>query len=212
MKHLKTYNQMNEEISFKGLAPILTSLIMTLHSLDVDAKGGFGGHAWGNPYANRGGNGQIGNPGYSRQATMTIQSESRKIISDLEKMKSVTDDPQLLSLISSISELSNWQYSEGVEPVNVVLNNLRSYINSNGINDVVINDTLNHLSKGDMENIKSDYNRLLAEYDDIKGHSDFQSEFSTGIDVFNIILCLLLAVLVLVIGKSFWDLWRAESY
>ena len=63
--------------------------------------------------------------------------------------------------------------------------------------------SLDALSKGDMENIKSDYNRLLAEYDDIKGHSDFQSEFSTGIDAFNIILCLLLAVLVLVIGKSF---------
>ena len=237
MKHLKTYNQMNEEISFKGLAPILTSLIMTLSSSDVAAfgsafggHGGFGGHGFGNPYANRGGQivngegngqigiGQIGDPGYNRQSSSIIQSQSRNIINDLEKMKSVTDDPQLLSLISSISELSNWQYSEGVEPINLVLVKLRGYIKSHDVNDDVINNTLDHLSKGDIDNIKSDYNRLLTEYDDISRHgtsnarSGNVSGFGTAIDVLNIILCLLLSVLVLVVGKGFWDLWRTKSY
>ena len=70
----------------------------------------------------------------------------------------------------------------------------------------------------DIDNIKSDYNRLLTEYDDISRHgtsnarSGNVSGFGTAIDVLNIILCLLLSVLVLVVGKGFWDLWRTKSY
>ena len=157
MKHVKTFEsfQVNEELSIKGLFPILTSLFLTLKPFDASAI--VLGSAKG---AKR----------YAATSTMEIRNISSKIEMDLERLKSETQDPEVLELIESIQSLKNWKYSDGFDKVAVVTDSLYSYIQSQNINDPLINDTLKNLSKGDIELIKSDYDMLLNKYEEMKNH------------------------------------------
>ena len=155
MKHVKTFEsfQVNEELSIKGLFPILTSLFLTLKPFDASAIV-LGGAKGGKRYA--------------ATSTMEIRNIASKIQTDLEKLKSETQDPKVLELIESIQSLRNWKYSDGFDKVAVVTDSLYSYIQSQNINDPLINDTLKNLSKGDIELIKSDYDMLLNKYEEMK--------------------------------------------
>ena len=152
MKHVKTFEsfQVNEELSLKGVFPILTSLFLTLNSFDVSARHGAAGRR------------------HAAISTMEIRNISSKIEMDLERLKSETQDPEFLELIESIQSLRNWNYSDGFDKVALVTNDLNSYIQSQNINDPLISDTLKNLSKGDIELIKSDYNMLLNKYEEMK--------------------------------------------
>jgi hypothetical protein len=152
MKYVKTFEgfQVNEEISLKGLAPIIASLFLTFNSFDASAYGG----------ARR----------YARYATNEIRTISDKIKKDLERLKLETQDPELLRLIESVQSLNGWSYSNGMDKVNIVVNDLKNYIQSQNINERLVNDTLNNLSSGDVELIESDYQMLLQKYQEIDTH------------------------------------------
>jgi hypothetical protein len=158
MKYVKTYEnfQVNEEISLRGLAPIIASLFLTFNSFDASAFPS---------------GGASGSRRYAAYATHEITSISDKIERDLERLKSETEDPELLKLIKSVQSLDGWQYgADGLDKVNVVVNDLKNYIKSQNINEPLVNDTLNNLSSGDVELIKSDYQMLLQKYQEIDTH------------------------------------------
>jgi hypothetical protein len=154
MKHIKTYEsfQLNEEISLRGLAPIIASLFLTFNSFDASAYGG--------------------GRRYRAYATHEINSITDKIDRDLERLKSETDDPEFLNLIESVQSIKGWQYADGLDKVNVVINDLKDYIQFEKINEPLVSDTLNNLSSGDVELIKSDYQMLLQKYQEIDKHTE----------------------------------------
>lgn len=155
MKYVKAFEnfQVNEEISLRGLAPIITSLFLTFNSFDSSAFPSGGSSR--SRYI------------YYRHVTNQIESISNKIERDLERLKSETQDPEFLRLIESVHSLDGWQYSDGMDQVNKVINDLRNYIQSQDINDSLINDTLNNLTSGDIKLIESDYKLLLQKYEEV---------------------------------------------
>lgn len=184
MKYVKTYEnfQVNEEISFRGLAPIITSLFLTFNSFDASAVvtgGARGGRM------------------YAKYATKEITSISDKIERDLERIKSETQDPELLKLIESVQSLDGWKYDDGFEKVDVVVNDLKSYIQSQNINESLVSDTLNNLSSGNIELIKSDYQMLLQKYQEIDEHTE-------NMKLILIIVCTLFVSFGVMIGYKYF--------
>ena len=184
MKYIKTYEsfQVNEEISLKGIAPIIASLFLTFNSLDVKA---FPAHGAGRSVAD------VWVP--------KIETQARKIKIDLEKLKSETNDPQLLDLISSVQSLESFDYGkwgEGVSEVDEVLNKIKSYISSHEINDPLIEDSLNHISSGDIKILKNDYEELLKRYDGMR----WEDNFSTSM---LIIVSLIIVILFGLVGYQY---------
>lgn len=173
MKHLKTFESysVNEEVSLKGLAPIIASIFFTLNSLDASAipSGGANG-------ARR----------FNAAATSEVRSLASKIERDLEKLKSQTTDPELLDLIESVQSLQGWQYVDGMDHVKVVVDKLNAYMQSQGINEPLVNDTLQSLSSGDAKMIQAHYSELLQKYEDLDQH-----EFNMALIL--IIVCTLIA-------------------
>ena len=173
MKHLKTFESysVNEEVSLKGLAPIIASIFFTLNSLDASAipSGGANG-------ARR----------FNAAATSEVRSLASKIERDLEKLKSQTTDPELLDLIESVQSLQGWQYVDGMDHVKVVVDKLNAYIQSQGINEPLVSDTLQSLSSGDAKMIQAHYSELLQKYEDLDQH-----EFNMALIL--IIVCTLIA-------------------
>jgi hypothetical protein len=185
MKYVKTYEnfQVNEEISLRGLAPIIASLFLTFNSFDASSMVSVSSD---------------GPNSYAHYATHEITSISDKIKRDLERLKSETQDPELLKLIESVQSLDGWQYGDGTDKVNVVVNYLKSYIQSRKINDPLVSDTLNNLSSDDVELIKSDYQMLLQKYQEIHTHTE-------NLDLILIIVCTLLISLIIIVGYKYKD-------
>jgi hypothetical protein len=164
MKYVKTFEgfQVNEELSLKGLAPIIASLFLTFNSFDASAIMQPTVMAIGGGSSSR---------QYARYVTNEIRTISDKIKKDLERLKLETQDPELLRLIESVQSLNGWSYSNGMDKVNIVVNDLKNYIQSQNINERLVNDTLNNLSSGDVELIESDYQMLLQKYQEIDTHT-----------------------------------------
>jgi hypothetical protein len=164
MKYVKTFEgfQVNEELSLKGLAPIIASLFLTFNSFDASSITAPTVMAIGGGSSSR---------EYARYVTNEIRTISDKIKKDLERLKLETQDPELLRLIESVQSLNGWSYSNGMDKVNIVVNDLKNYIQSQNINERLVNDTLNNLSSGDVELIESDYQMLLQKYQEIDTHT-----------------------------------------
>lgn len=164
MKYVKTFEgfQVNEELSLKGLAPIIASLFLTFNSFDASSITAPTVMAIGGGSSSR---------QYARYVTNEIRTISDKIKKDLERLKLETQDPELLRLIESVQSLNGWSYSNGMDKVNIVVNDLKNYIQSQNINERLVNDTLNNLSSGDVELIESDYQMLLQKYQEIDTHT-----------------------------------------
>ena len=178
LKYVKTFEsfQVNEEISLRGLAPIITSLFLTFNSFDASAYGG--------------------GRRYRAYATEEVHKISDKIERDLQRLKSETRDPELLRLIESVNTLDGWQASDGMEQVSKVVGDLKKYIESQEINEPLVNDTLNNLTTGDIEVIESDYQMLLQKYEEIDDHYD-------NMKLIMAIVCTLVAALWVIIGLKF---------
>lgn len=175
MKYVKTFEsfEVNEEISLRGLAPIIASLFLTFNSFDASAYSG--------------------SRRYRAYATEEVHKISDKIERDLQRLKSETQDPELLRLIESVNTLDGWQASDGMDKVNIVVNNLKNYIESQNINERLVSDTLNNISTGDVELIESDYQMLLQKYEEIDQHFD-------NMKLILIIVCTLVAALWIILG------------
>jgi hypothetical protein len=175
MKYVKTFEsfQVNEEISLRGLVPIIASLFLTFNSFDASAYGG--------------------GRRYRAYATEEVHKISDKIERDLQRLKSETQDPELLRLIESVNTLDGWQASYGMDQVNKVVGDLKNYIESQEINESLVNDTLNNLTTGDIELIESDYQMLLQKYEEIDQHFD-------NMKLILIIVCTLVAAFWVILG------------
>lgn len=181
MKHLKTFEsyKTNEEVSFKGLISIISSLMLTFQSIEANAfphGGGQGGRR------------------FAQASTNEIHSQLSKVKKDLENIKLQANDPALESLISSIQSLESWEYSDGMSKVLPIIQQLKSYISSQNINDPEINNAINNLSDGKLEMLQSDYTNLLDKYEEIKRETEL------GRDI-TIVVCLLIAIMAFIVAK-----------
>jgi len=199
LKRFETYSdsiQLNEELSIKGISSILASLMLTLGTMKaIHMPHHFGPHP-----VNPGGFGTTSQmmrltnvKGGSGKATYEIQSELQKLKSDLEKLKKHVNDPSLESLITSIQSLESWTWSDGMDKILDVSNQLKSYIASQNVNYPEINTTLNNLTKADINLLQSDYDNLFAKYEEIK--------FNDKIGYIAISATLLLIILTILIAK-----------
>lgn len=179
MKHIKTYQQLNEEISMKGLAPIIASLFLTFNSLDANAFPGGGGSGARRRDAH-----------FSQQ----VSKLSHKLEIDLEKLKSETGDPQLSQIIQSVQSLESGTID--LDQIGPVVDQLTQYVESNQIDDQLINDSLHHIKSGDVSQMKADYEELKAAY------SQYSSEIGNSKTIL-IVVCTLLAIIwILLIAKG----------
>ena len=164
MKYIKTYEsfQVNEEISLKGLAPIITSLFLTFNSANALVAPSVSSTP--NQFFGK------GSTRFEEYNSIEIKKSLDKTSKDLEELKKKIDDEQLVNLIESIQKLKKEEEFNSAD-LSVILNKIQSYIQSNNIDNRLFNDTISHLSKGDIEMIKSDYQELLKLQDSSESSS-----------------------------------------
>jgi predicted DNA-binding ArsR family transcriptional regulator len=165
MKYIKTYANfpVNEEISLKGLSSIITSLFLTFNSAKALVPPSVSSTP--NQFFGKGSSTR-----FEEYNSIEIKKSLDKTSKDLEELKKKIEDEQLVDLIESIQKLKKEKEFTSAD-LSVILNKIQSYIQSNNIDNRLFNDTISHLSKGDIKMIKSDYQELLKLQDSSESSS-----------------------------------------
>lgn len=186
MKHIKSYQQVNEEISFKGLATAIASLFLTFGSLDLNAFPSAAGGA------------------RRRDAEFASQVNklSHKLHYDLKQLKSQTEDPQLQEIINLVIHLESQQDEQKIQ---IVLDKISEYIQSNQIEEEIISDTLHHISISDYEAMKADYQELLSTYESYQDEIHFDQKIL-------IVVLMLAAIISIILGVKVISTFRGGGF
>lgn len=175
MKYVKKFEsfQINEELSLRGVYPIISSLFLTFNSFDASAFG----HSYGiSPtsiaiVSNNDEDEDKDKINYedTKSKSNEIRFITNKIERDLKKLNSETTDYKLSNLIKIVQSLDRWEYKSGLKRVKDVANKIDEYIKSEKLDASLIGDSLNNITSGDIKLIEADYKKLLNKYNEIEG-------------------------------------------